>query len=186
LEEQELARVVFDSTTNALMGLNTSCFERIANALELMLGIQEAESTDNPAVSISLGLPKIARRGVVMANFELLNDAVVTIPILTDNAVGSPVTPPAGDTFTVVSSDSSKLNAVVLNTTVVVNALVQQHLNPAAPAAPDLFITVSDSAGLSKFTQIVDILPDASAKAITLDIAHTTEVSQPVPTAPGP
>ena len=121
-----------------------------------------------------------------MANFELLNDEVVTIPILTDNAAGTPVTPPAGDTFSVTSNIPGSLNAVVNGATVVLNALVQQHLNPAPPAAPDMFITVTDSAGLSSFIQVVDILPDASAKAITLDLVHTTEVSQPVPTAPGP
>jgi hypothetical protein len=169
------------------MSLNTSCLERIANALESILStLQTQQTTASKAVSIRLGLPKITKKGVVMANFELVNDEVVTIPILTDNAAGSAVTPPAGDTFTVVSSSSTDLNAVVLNNTVVINALVQQHLNPAAPAAPDLFITVTDSAGLSSFTLVVDILPDASAKAITLDLVNTTEVSQPVPTATGP
>ncbi len=135
------------------------------------------------AKRISLGLPTVTKNGKHMANFELLNDEVVTIPILTDDAGGDPVPAPAGDTFSVVSSNPASLNAVIGTTSagnpaVVINALVQQ--------SPGLTIVVSDSAGLSAFTQIVDIVADTTPKAITLDIADATEVSQPTPTNPGP
>jgi hypothetical protein len=59
-------------------------------------------------------------------------------------------------------------------------------LTPLVQASPGLSITVSDSAGLSSFTQLVDIVQDATPKAIMLDVAAATEVSQPVPTNPGP
>src|SRR5271157_5708430 len=55
------------------------------------------------AVSISLGLPTRKKDGKVMANFELL----------TDEASGDPVPAPAGDTFTVVSSNPASLGAAI-------------------------------------------------------------------------
>ncbi len=141
-------------------------------------------------VSISLALPTRTVKGVLMANFELPNDEIVTIPILTDDASGAPVAAPSGDVFSVVSSLPASLNAVIGATAsgapaVVVNALVAAHMN-ADPTAPDLFITVSDSAGLSVFVQAIDIVSDTTAKAITLDLVNTTETSQPTPTNPGP
>src|SRR5208337_2235780 len=65
------------------------------------------------AVRISLGLPTRKKDGKVMANFELLNDEVVMIPILTDDASGDPVPAPSGDTFTVVSSNPASLGAAI-------------------------------------------------------------------------
>ena len=115
-----------------------------------------------------------------MANFELANDEIATIPILTDNAAGLPVAPPAGDTFTAVSSNPASLGVAVIASPAAV------VLTPLVQLSPGLTVTVSDSAGLSAFTQIVDIVADATAKAITLDIANATEVPQPVPAAPGP
>jgi len=135
------------------------------------------------AVSISLGLPTRKKDGKVMANFELLNDEVVTIPILTDDASGDPVPAPAGDTFTVVSSNPASLGAAIGATAAGNPAVV---LTPLVRVSPGLSITVNDSAKLSSYTQAVDIVADTTPQAITLDIADATEVSQPVPTAPGP
>ena len=132
-----------------------------------------------PPVSIRLALPEIVKKGKVMANFELANDEVATIPILVDDASGDPVAPPSGDTFSVVSSSASLGAAISADGKGVV-------LTPLVKVSPGLSITVSDSAGLSAFTLGVDIVSDTTPKAITLDVANATEVSQPVPTAPGP
>jgi len=155
----------------------------LADVLEIIKLVTPPASE---AVKIRLALPTITRKGVIMANYPLPNDEVVTIAILTDDLAGNPVAPPPGDTFTVVSSIPASLAATVNGTNVVINALVAGHLNPPAPAAPDLFITVSDSAGLQTFVQVVDIVADTAPKQITLDLAHATVTSQPVPTAPGP
>ena len=113
-----------------------------------------------------------------MANFELANDEVATIPILTDDASGAAVPPPAGDVFSVVSSNPASLGAAVSGSSVVLTPLVQ--------VSPGLSITVSDSAGLSSFTLGVDIVADTTPKAIVLNLAAVTETLQAVPTAPGP
>lgn len=140
----------------------------------------------DPAVKINLALPTRMRKGVIMSNYPLANDEVVTIAILTDDANGDPVSPPSGDTFSAVSSIPASLAASVTGTSLVINALVAAHVNPAAPAAPDLFVTVSDSAGLAKYVLVVDIVADVAPKSITLDLADATTVAQPVPTNPGP
>lgn len=118
-----------------------------------------------------------------MANFELLDDEIVTMGILTQTAAGVAEPPPVGDTFTVVSSNPASLNAVIGTTAagdpaVVLNALVQ--------ASPGLTVTVGDSAGLAVFVLTVDIVPDHTPTNIVLDVANETFISQPVPTAPGP
>lgn len=133
-------------------------------------------------VKISLALPTRTKKGIPMPNFELPNDEVVTIPILVDDSSGDPVPAPAGDTFSVTSSSPS-LNAIIGATAAGNPAVV---INATVKASPGLSFTVSDSAGLTSFTQMVDIVPDTTPSAITLDLADATEVSQPVPTAPGP
>ena len=137
----------------------------------------------NPAKQIRLALPSITRKGVLMANFELANDEVATIPILVDDAAGQPVPAPAGDVFSVVSSNPASLGATI-GTTAAGNPAV--ILTPLVQASPNLSIMVGDSAGLSTFTQGVDIVGDTTPKAITLDLTKVTETSQPVPTATGP
>jgi hypothetical protein len=140
----------------------------------------------SPPTKIKLALPVITRKGIAMPNYELEDDLVYTIPILTDDTAGNPVAPPPGDAFTAVSSLPASLGAAINGANLVVTPLVQEHLNPAAPAAPDLFVTVSDSAGLSSYIQVFDIVADLTPKAISLNLAGATTQSQPVPAAPGP
>jgi hypothetical protein len=118
-----------------------------------------------------------------MANYELPNDVVRTIGILTETAAGTVEPAPAGDVFTVVSSNPASLNAVIGataagNPAVVLNALVD--------VSPGLSVVVSDSAGLVALTQLVDIVMDVTPTNIQLDLANATSVAQPVPTATGP
>ena len=59
---------------------------------------------------IVLGFPVITKKGKhVMANFELADDEVATIPILVDDAAGNPVPAGAGDSFTAVSSNPASM-----------------------------------------------------------------------------
>ena len=120
-----------------------------------------------------------------MANIQLANDEILIIPILTDDAAGTPVPPPTGDTFSVVSSSAS-LAATIDTTTLVPAGTPGVMLVPMVQVSPGLSFTVSDSAGLTAFVQGVDIVADTTPKAITLDVAHEVMQSQPVPAAPGP
>ncbi len=142
-----------------------------------------AKSIETPLppvpISIRLALPSIIKNGRPMANFELANDEVATIPILVDDAAGTAVPAPSGDTFTAVSSSPSLGVSIVASPAAVV-------LTPLVQASPGITVTVSDSAGLTSATLVVDIVPDTTPKAITLNVAAVTETPQPVPTAPGP
>jgi hypothetical protein len=134
-------------------------------------------------VRIGLALPEVYIGGKLMANLQLMNDQVLTIGILAIDDVGQTVPAPAGDVFTVVSSNPASLNAMIGATAsgqpaVVLNALVQ--------VSPGLSFTVSDSAGLAVFDEAVDIVDDFTATAIGLDLANSTSVAQPPPAAVGP
>ena len=148
-----------------------------------VLEILEDELSRSQPASIDLALPEIYRNGVLMASLELSNAVVETITILTRDAAGDVVPAPAGDVFTVVSSNPASLNAVIGADSkgapaVVINALVQ--------ASPGLSFTVSDSAGLAVFTEDVDIVSDLTPKALGLDLANIESASQPIPSNPGP
>jgi len=117
-----------------------------------------------------------------MANFELPNDEVVTIPILTTNSAGAVEPPPAGDTFTVTSSSASL--GVAIGTTAAGGPAVV--MTPMVQLSPGISVEVKDSAGLTAWTQLVDIVADVTPTNIVLDVADATHTAQPVPTAPGP
>lgn len=153
---------------------------------DILTAIGNVLSGASKPTKIVLALPTITRKGIVMANFELNNDEVYSIPILVDNAGGTPVSPQAGDAFSAVSSIPGSLGVSVSGSVLIVTPLVTLHENPAAPAPPDLFVTISDSAGNSSYIQVFDIVADQTPKAISLNLAGASVIPQPVPTAPGP
>lgn len=131
---------------------------------------------------IILALPEIRKKGHHhMANFELKNDQVATVSILTTNAAGVVEPAPAGDQFSVSSSDDASLGAEIGQNVSGGPAIV---LTPKVPLASSITVTVSDSAGLAIATQLVDIVEDATPTNIVLDLAHAAFSSQPVPAAP--
>jgi hypothetical protein len=154
--------------------------------LDQIVTFLQSEQLKNAPAKISLGAPLALKQGkLTVANIELANDEVLFIPILTDNAEGMPVAPPAGDTFSVVS-DSPSLAVAIDTTTLAPPGTPAVKINATVQASPGLSFTVSDSAGLTVFIQGVDIVPDTTPKAITLDLAHEVVQAQPVPTVPGP
>lgn len=159
---------------------------KLGDAIEALLAAQrrleELLCPRSYPTHIALGLPVVTRKGIPM-NYELLNDAVATFPIVTTNAAGVAEPAPTGDVFTVVSSNPASLNAVIGQTASGAPAVV---LNGLVQASPGLTATVSDSAGLQSFVLTVDIVADITPKNISLDVADVTIASQPVPTAPGP
>lgn len=113
-----------------------------------------------------------------MPNFELPNDEILTITVKATNGAGAFEPIPTGDTFTATSSDPASLNAVMGtdaggNVALVVNALVR--------AAPNVIVTVTDSAGLTAATQVFDIVEDVTPTTLVLDLADATHVPQAVP-----
>ncbi len=159
--------------------------ETLADLIQIITLLQALQAKNKP-VRIALGVPLKVKNGkAIMANIELANDEVLIIPILTDNSAGVPVPPPSGDTFSVVSSSPS-LMAVIDTTTLTPAGTPGVKINATVQMSPGLTFTVSDSAGLTSFTQGVDIVSDTTPSAITLDVAHEVMQSQPVPTAPGP
>lgn len=135
------------------------------------------------AVRITLALPSITREGKPMPNFELASDEVATITILARDASGDIVPAPAGDTFSVTSSNPASLAAAV---GVDANGNPAIVLTPMVKASPNITVSVSDSAGLAVDEQIVDVVEDASPRAIGLDTANAALASQPEPVNPGP
>lgn len=134
------------------------------------------------AVKIALEIPRLTRRGIVMPNYELPNDEVATITIKTTDADGDVVPVSATDVFSVASSSPS-LGAVIGKDASGNPAVV---LTPMVKVSPNITVTVTDSDGLVQAVQLVDIVADVKPANIVLDIADATQVSQPVPTAPGP
>jgi len=112
-----------------------------------------------------------------MANYELANDSIDTIPIMGMDAAGDAVPLPAGTTPTLINGDPASLNAVVSGTNLVINALV--------PSAANISLEVDDGT-LTPFRFVVDIVADVTPTSVTLDLAHVTHASQPVPAAPAP
>lgn len=118
-----------------------------------------------------------------MPNYELKNDTVLTIPIHTADVSGTVEPPPAGDVFSVSSSNASSLGAAIAkddngNPTLVVTPLVQ--------ASPGITVVVSDSSGLTVASQVFDIVPDTTDTQIILDLADATTAAQAVPANTGP
>jgi hypothetical protein len=135
------------------------------------------------ATKIILALPEIYQGGILMANLQLKNDQVMAIGILTIDNMGTVVPAPAGDVFTVTSSNPASLNCVIGTMAsgapaVIINALVQ--------ASPGLSFEIADSSGLAVFDEGVDIVEDFTPAATGLDIANAEVSAQPVPTAVGP
>jgi hypothetical protein len=144
-----------------------------------------------PPARIVLGLPLLIRNGKIMANIELKNDVVEWIPIWTVNSVGTLELAPAGDVFSVAmgapasqSGSGAPLNAVigVMPSGDMVGA-VALGLNALNKVAAGIPITVSDSAGLTVYTNLVDIVADVTPTAVTLDLPGAVMVPQPVPAA---
>lgn len=153
---------------------------RIEVKLDAILRLLEPQ---HEAVQIGLALPTITRNGAIVPNIQLANDTIETITIVTTDAAGATVAAPAGDVFTVVSSNPASLTAAIGTDKSGAPAVV---LTPLVQVSPGLTFTVTDSAGLASDAQGVDIVADLAPKAIGLDIADATTVAQAVPTAPGP
>ena len=126
---------------------------------------------------ISLALPKIIRKDTLMA-FEFHVDEHATIAILTLDVGGLVVPAPAGDVFSVVSNNPDMLTADMgMDAAGAPAVVLRSAINIAPPLGTVLTFTVSDSAGLTPFTQDVSILaaappPPNPAVAIGLDLAN--------------
>ena len=118
-----------------------------------------------------------------MPNYELKSDDTATITIQTATVSGTVEPAPAGDVFSVMSSNPGSLMATIGKDA---NGNPAVILTPLVQASPGITITVSDSAGLAVDAQIVDVVIDNTPTNVILDLADAVLTSQPTPTAPGP
>jgi hypothetical protein len=154
-------------------------FDRIEQKLDHILGLLHP----GIATGLALELPTRTVKGALMANTELLNDAVYTVTIKATNQGGTTVPLPAGLTLTAVSSDPAALEAVIGVDASGNPAVV---LTPLVDASPNITVTISDAAGLTPATKVFDIVIDTTAATLSLDMTDAAHVSQVSPVAPGP
>ena len=134
------------------------------------------------SVTLSLALPILTTKGgKPMANYELANDTVAYIPIQTLDAGGNPTPPPAGDIFTVTSSEPTSLTATV--GTMPSGPLQGQPaavLTPLVQTAAGITVTLTDSDNLTAGTQIVDVIVGVPTTDF-LDVSAAVTVPQAPP-----
>jgi hypothetical protein len=134
------------------------------------------------AVSIALLLPVITRHGEIMANFQLADDTVASIAIHVVDAAGDVVPAVAGDVFTAISSDPTKMTSVIgIMPSGPLMGLPAVILTPMVKVALNQTVTISDSGGLHSFVLIVDVVADLTPKSIALDVVDAVITPQPVP-----
>lgn len=112
-----------------------------------------------------------------MANEQIKNDDVMTIPIMGMDAAGDMVPLPAGLTPTIVNSDPASLEAVVTGNSYTLRALV--------PTATGISIELDDGT-LKPEVRLWDIVEDIEATSVVSNLAQATHTSQPRPSAPPP
>jgi hypothetical protein len=115
-----------------------------------------------------------------MANFELANDAVAYIPIQTLDAEGNPVTPPAGDTFTVASSDPGLTATVGTMPSGPLQGAACAVLTPVVAADANVTVTLTDADNLTAYSIVVDIVSGSPTQDF-LDVAGVVLVPQAAP-----
>jgi hypothetical protein len=114
-----------------------------------------------------------------MANYELPNNVVRSIPIVSKDAAGDVVPAPPNVVYTAVS-DNPGINAAINASTLVLNATVRTVAN--------VNITVDDDGPLSAFVLVVDVVDNVTPTSVALDTVNVTDTPQPIPGAapPGP
>ncbi len=118
-----------------------------------------------------------------MANFQVYNDKIWTLPIKCQNSSGVFVAFPSGSNLAAVSSNPASLGAVVTSTILGTNLV----LTPKVQVSPGLTVTITGVA-LAPINFMVDIVADPNLLSIAVDTtpADGTTVSQNVPIAAGP
>jgi hypothetical protein len=117
-----------------------------------------------------------------MANFELLDDTVAAIAIHTVDAAGDVVPAPAGDIFSAVSSDPTKLTATIgTMPSGPMKGAVALIIAGLVKIASGLTVTITDTSALTSAVLTVDIVADLTPKAISLDVVDAVFIPQAVP-----
>ena len=133
--------------------------------------------------TLVLVLPTLtSKEDTPIPNYELSVAAVASVPIQTLDAGGNPVSPPAGDVFTVASSNTAALGTAV--GTMPSGPLQGQPAAILTPLTstptPGITVTLTDSDGLTAGVQIVDLVADPPVTDF-LDISAAVTAPQPPP-----
>lgn len=145
-------------------------FQRIEKLLK--------KGSRSPAVRIVLALPIIKRNGVIMPNLEIPINSTEYVPLEFKDANGDIVGPPAGDTFTPVSSDPSITPTISTMPSGPLSGALAVALATGATPASNVTITVTDQDGLQQAQQVCDVVAGAPA-SIFLDVADAVNVPNP-------
>ena len=175
------------STLNSILAMveaNEAMLKRDAATLSSLQTILPLLTTSLKPARLVLGTPIVKKKGrLIMANYQLANDAIVAFPILTANAAGDLVPAPSGDTYN-LTNVASELNAVIGTVdgtpagapSVNVNALVA-----ATTVGSPVSFTLNDTFGLKSVTEMIDIVADVTPTQ--LEIGTPVVIgSQAVPT----
>ena len=178
----QIAPYALGGTLIALALLALAIFiqvNKIENELsEILAGERPRQK---PAVRLALVLPVLTTKGEkAMPNYELNVGNTAYVPIETLDASGKPVPPPAGDTFTVASSNPTAMTASigVMPSGPLQNQTAAVLVGLAVGAG--VTATLTDSDGLTADVQIVDVIPAADPPVTDfLDISDAVVVPTP-------
>lgn len=131
---------------------------------------------------IVLTLPLIAKKGVIMPNLEIGINSTEYVPIQTKDAEGDVVPPPAGDTFTVTSSDPSIVASVGTMPSGPLQGAACAVLVAGTTESQNVSVTLTDADGLTAYTQLCDVVGGPPASDF-LDVADAINVPNAPPAA---
>ncbi len=132
------------------------------------------------AVRIVLAAPEVYTKEGLLLNLQLKNTEVSKYRILTLDADGAAVPAPTGDTFSVSAPDAASWSVTI---SAMSDGAPAVQYQPLVRSATNLAFEVKDSAGLTVFDGVADIVTDTTPRAIGLDLASPEVTPQPEPAA---
>jgi hypothetical protein len=149
----------------------------LAASVGLILGFAASEfcRPKRRPVTIILTVPITAKEGIPIPNLEISLNTTEYVPIQTKDANGDVVAPPAGDTFSVASSDPSITASVGTMPSGSLAGQVCAVLAAGGTEATNVTITVTDQDGLTAATQVCDVVAGPPS-SIFLDVADAVNV----------
>jgi len=138
-----------------------------------------------PANALALIMPTYTnmKGQAIMANYSLPLDKIATFTITemnTTTGTFDPVDPT--DTFSIVNSDTTNLNAVIGVNAAGGPALVVNWLHTVDPVLVGVTVTILDTKGNKPYDQLFDMVQPAAIPDQTgLDIANVVTADQPIP-----
>ncbi len=113
---------------------------------------------------------------LIMANFQLAVDQIVTIPLLFSNAAGPVAAPPTGGSVSTSNATLATAAVNAIDTAVIVTPV-------ALGVGVTITYTNSTTTPPISCTLALDVVADTVPTAVVFDIAHATTAPLPAPAA---